>query len=370
MKILFCSPYKQSREYVQGGVGIWGANILYYYNSIKKTDVELVPISFDRKTYSENHSTRIGAFANGVKELWHPVIKVIRMIQKKDFDAVHICTNTGRSLIKDLVILYFAHKYGVRGYVHFHCGTIPIVLKQGGFYRKLLLKVFSNATKGITIDRSSYESLIEYGVNNVVNLPNPLSFSIMEQVTAKKNKICKVPGRIAFVGHVLRNKGIFELIESCSRLGKPDLHIIGKVMPKDKVYINDLLSKYGTDDSWITWVGEIPHEQVIDELLATEIFALPTYFEGFPNVILEAMASRCAIISTTVGAIPEMLDIDGNPCGICVEPRNANAFYESLSRVYSDKKLLNCLAEKAEKRVFEKYCIDKVWKQMVDIWRG
>lgn len=370
MKVLLCSPYIQSPEYVQGGVGIWGDNIINYYRSLQKTDVELIPISFDRKTYAQTHSSEIGAFANGIKELWRPVKEAIKILKRGDIDVVHICTNTGRSLLKDITILHFARKYGVRGYVHFHCGTIPNVLERRGFYHNLLIKVMHTATKGITMDMHSYNALIGFGIKNVVNLSNPLSLSIINQIASKRKKIQKVPGRITFVGHVIPQKGIRELIESCCKLGYPDLHIIGRVLPKDKVEINAILTKFHSDGSWITWLGEIPHEQVIDELLAAEIFALPTYFEGFPNVILEAMACRCAIISTTVGAIPEMLDLAVAPCGICVEPRNTDAFYDSLSRVISDKVLINTLADKAEKRVFEQYKIDKIWNQMVDIWRG
>ena len=189
-------------------------------------------------------------------------------------------------------------------------------------------------------------------------------------VTDKKTHIKKVPGRIAFVGHVLKSKGVFELIESCCQIGSPDLHIIGKILPSDKQKIDELLSKKNTDGKWISWLGEIPHNKVIEELLEAEIFAFPSYSEGFPNVILEAMVCGCAIVSTTVGAIPEMLDITGEACGICVEPQNVNAFYKALQTVYCNRTLIKSYSTAAEIRVKNNYAINIIWSQMKQIWES
>jgi glycosyltransferase involved in cell wall biosynthesis len=53
------------------------------------------------------------------------------------------------------------------------------------------------------------------------------------------------------------------------------------------------------------------------------IFVLPTYTEGFPNVILECMASGCPIITTPVGAIPDMLQFGSTQaCGACVDVKD------------------------------------------------
>jgi glycosyltransferase involved in cell wall biosynthesis len=66
---------------------------------------------------------------------------------------------------------------------------------------------------------------------------------------------------------------------------------------------------------------------------AADLFVLPTYTEGFPNVILEAMAAGKAIISTRVGAIPEMLAVDENEsCGLVIAPRDAGALVAALRR--------------------------------------
>lgn len=370
MKVILCTPYIQDNKYVQGGIVVWGANIVNYYKSLGVSDVELIPISFDRQTYSESHNSKKGAYINGMKELLSPVLSTIRLMHKGDVDAIHISTSLGRSVLKDSLLVKVAKHYRVRSYLHFHCGRVPIVLNNNDSEHKKFLQNLKLATKCVTMDLRSYKALKDYGIDNVVNLPNPLSLSIINQVAEKKHTIKKVSGRIAFVGHVLRSKGVFELIESCCKLGAQDLHIIGKVLLADKQEIDALLAKYNTDGSWITCTGEIPHDKVIEELLEAEIFAFPSYTEGFPNVILEAMACGCAIVTTSVGAIPEMLDITGDSCGICVEPQNTNAFYDALKSVYNNERLIKDYSSKAEARVNNQYIIDKVWAQMAEIWKS
>lgn len=78
---------------------------------------------------------------------------------------------------------------------------------------------------------------------------------------------------------------------------------------------------------------DMPYVNVLQEMMKCELFILPTYTEGFPNVILESMACGCPIVTTAVGAIPEMLDIkNGFNHGICVEPRSVSQLKRAIEK--------------------------------------
>ena len=98
------------------------------------------------------------------------------------------------------------------------------------------------------------------------------------------------------------------------------------------------------------------------------IFVLPSYTEGFPNVILESMACGCAIIATTVGAIPELIgEEDGRQNGVLIPPRNADALKKALNQLLNDGKLKDTCRYNVRCKV-KKYNMESIWLNLVDVW--
>ena len=110
-------------------------------------------------------------------------------------------------------------------------------------------------------------------------------------------------------------------------------------------------------------------EEVTKNMLTCSVFVLPTYTEGFPNVIIESMACACPIVTTDVGAIPEMLDIENERVyGILVKPKQVLELRDSILWVLNNEKLAIDMGKRAQERVNELYSMPKVWRQMTNIW--
>jgi glycosyltransferase involved in cell wall biosynthesis len=85
----------------------------------------------------------------------------------------------------------------------------------------------------------------------------------------------------------------------------------------------------------------------------SDIFVLPSLYENFPACILEAMASQCAVVSTRVGGIPEMIE-DGAD-GVLISANDSEALADSLTSLAEDKRLRADMGRRARESVIRRY---------------
>lgn len=370
MKILFCSPYSDAPDALKGGINTWGRYIMEYYKRYGKNQVQLIPISFDRSISSAESTNLIWRIFNGYHDLIGPVRRAIRLMDSEKPDVVHICTSAGLGIIRDFLLVRAANRRGVKSVVHLHFGRIPILSQQHNLEWKMLSKVLRMCNVPVVMNRQSERTLILEGFNNVTYLPNPLGLGALKVIKSSENKYNRVQRRLLYCGHVLKTKGVLELVEACRRIPNIELRIVGKCFSEVKNDMQIIAKKSGNDISWLNFVGEVNHEEVIQEFFQADIFVFPSYSEGFPNVILEAMACGCPIVSSNVGAIPEMLDIDGEQCGICFDPKSSDNVYNAIISLIEDEDLKQQLAIRAKMRVNNMYAIPRVWEQLINIWNN
>lgn len=369
MNLLLCSPYLQLPGIIPGGINVWANNILEYRETVE-SDINVIPVSFDRRNYVSVDSNIFKRMYLGVKEYSSAIKEAIGKMDSEKPNVVHVCTSASISLTKDIILVNAARKRHIKSVVHFHFGRIPELSQKKNWEWKLVKKIVETADAVVTMDMKSYRTLTGLGYKNIHYCPNPLSMAIMSQIQKEKGTVERIPGKLLFVGHVLPSKGVYELVNACKQFDGIEVHIIGKA---EEPVRSELLQIASEKDggSWLKMRGEIPHDEVLREMMSASAFVFPSYTEGFPNVILEAMACGCPVVTTTVGAIPEMLDIEhGFNYGICVETQNTQAFADGLRQMLSDPAYASACAERAEKRVNEMYAVPVVWEQLSNIWRN
>ena len=369
MKILFCTPYLAGEGIVLSGIGVWANNILDYYKSLD-SDVEVVPLSFDRRYNVSGKSSTLDRLIYGVRDYWRPIKSALDYMSNEKVDVLHLCSSAQLSLYKDLYVLKMAKKKGVKTAIHFHFGRIPELMKANNREAKMIKRVCKTADTVIVMDQRSHDALQAEGFSNVHNLPNPLSMSIIEDVKKLKESITRIENRVIYVGHIIPSKGITELVTACAQVDGIELHLIGTITDE---YLKELqnIASAKNNGTWLKYRGKMPHDEVIKEMLAAGVFCLPSYTEGFPNVILESMACGCSIIATPVGAIPEMLQFDNthNMCGLKVDVKQVDCIKIQLDVILHAKNLRDRYRIKATNRVNELYAVPVVWNQLQTIWK-
>jgi len=363
MKVLLSSPSSGQ----VGGISRWTGHIMRFYNSIKSDlDIDLIHYYPTGKGVYQN-TKLITRLCNGVVRYVPYLHGLANKLKCNNIDVVHFVSSASISLIRDLFAILIAKNKGIKTIVHFRFGRIPELYKSKNWEQRLLHRVICMADKVIVIDKLSYETLINKGYKNIVLLPNPLSPEISEII--KNYKVMRDDNKILFAGHNVVTKGVFELIEVCKDLPNVKLKMIGHVSLDIK---EKMFQKAGDNyNQWFEVAGEQDFETTIKEMLSAGVFVLPTYTEGFPNVIIEAMACGCPIISTNVGAIPEMLDVEnGFNNGITVEPRDKLELKKAIILMLKDRQYAMLCGENARRRVNEQYTMNNIWEQLEDIWKS
>ncbi len=142
------------------------------------------------------------------------------------------------------------------------------------------------------------------------------------------------PLRVLFVGHANRAKGIFELVEAIlTRPGLRDAHLDVVGDGADLTALRDLVEQRGGQDR-IAFHGWQTGEDLLRWFGDADLFVLPSHAEGFPNVLLEAMAAALPVVVTPVGAVPDVFETGRN--GILVPVKDVDLLGEAIEALKDD----------------------------------
>ena len=115
--------------------------------------------------------------------------------------------------------------------------------------------------------------------------------------------------------------------------------------------------------------GQVENDEVYHHILLSDIILLPSYYEGFPLVILESMALGKPVVASDVGAIAEMIDAQGAlPCGVCVPPKDTAALQSALQRLLGQREKWEEMGQRGRKRVEAFYSAKSVMVQLEALW--
>ncbi len=136
---------------------------------------------------------------------------------------------------------------------------------------------------------------------------------------------------VVYVGRMDLNKGLHELVEAAAALhvNRPRLHCYLVGRGPDRTAIEEAIRNRGAG-GFVHLVPGCAFEEVAGWMTAADVVTLPSYMEGCPNVILEALACGRPVVASNVGGIPEILN---DSCGRLVPPRDPLQLAEALASV-------------------------------------
>jgi len=167
---------------------------------------------------------------------------------------------------------------------------------------------------------------------------------------------------IGFVGRIVRDKGVADLVAAWRRLRfeRPDVHVlvVGAFEPQDALPRE--VERVLRFDPWIHLTG--PVDSTPEFLAAMDVVALPSYREGFPQVPLEAAAMERPVVATRVTGCVDAI-ADGRT-GTLVPPGDAEALAGALRRYLLDPELRRRHGREGRLRVLRHFRPERLWGEM------
>ena len=303
------------------------------------------------------------------------LVKIIRVLNKEHPTIVHSITPKAGLLC--MVAAWCAHVP-----LRVHTFTGLVFPTSVGFKRKVLMLTdwltCRCATHIIPEGEGVKNDLINYGItkkpirvlgNGNIKGVDLIYYDRTAEVLEKAKVIVnKNVFTFVFVGRIVQDKGINELLETAMRLEFENSNfrilLVGDFEDTSD-FISPKCKSYILNSKTVTFCGF--QSDVRPWLAASDALVLPSYREGFPNVVLEAGALGIPSIVTNINGSREIIKEEVN--GVIIPPRDTNALYGAMKYFIENPKKVSEMGANCRKIIAEKYEQRFVWQCQRDFYR-
>jgi glycosyltransferase involved in cell wall biosynthesis len=349
-----------------GGIATWTDGLLRF--ALQDSDVEIVHVDSAVRYRSASNLALVTRTLGGLRHGALLIARFTAALLSKDIDIVHICTSGSFGMYRDMIMVALARLLRVSTVLHMRFGRIPSLAVSCNWEAALIRRTCRLASCVIVLDAASAAALrLLIPGCSVRVIPNPAWRFTEAPAGPLDGEETKV---IVFAGHVTPNKGVRELVLACRGIHGIDfrLDLIGPVEEQFQEELRDLANARGSGE-WLTMSGQIGGAEVLARIARGFAVTLPSYTEGFPNVVVEAMMMGKPVIATPVGAIPQMLSNGSTePCGICVPVGDVDALRIAIHSLLENPAYAQELGRRGKERVAREYSPKAVYSQYKSAW--
>lgn len=225
-------------------------------------------------------------------------------------NIIHLHTSQGIAWLKDTIFIIIGKVFHCRVILHMHGGNFDtLYIESSRLIKAYTRQILDLADSVISVSKSWENRLYTLvPADRIITLMNCIDCEIVKPDTswAKTDKFT-----IIFIGRVGQNKGIFELVDAIHIIQTEGVNfhtqiVGGEEKQGDYQRLNHRLEQYQLTDM-CKIMGVVDRGKALQLLKNASVFVLPSYYEGLPMVILEALASGLPVVATPVGGIPEVV---------------------------------------------------------------
>ena len=234
------------------------------------------------------------------------------------------------------------------------------------FWKKKITEILSGSDMVICLSNSWKNAVLKISPNaNILILPNAVK---IPKLAIENHYHPRTTVNITFLGRIGSRKGMWDLLHVVKKLvvhEYPVNLLIGGNGEVDK--LKQEVINLGIEKN-VQYLGWISDEEIDLLLRKTDIYALPSYGEGMPMSILEAMSYAIPVVTTRVGGIPEL--VKDNETGFLINPGDNNALYEKLKVLIKSKEQRDIIGKHARSAIASNHNLEFYFKTLNHIFNS
>jgi glycosyltransferase involved in cell wall biosynthesis len=284
--------------------------------------------------------------------------------------AVHLNASLDpKGYWRDLVYSIVARLLGRRVVNQIHGGAMPQEFFRGNPLLTWILRRFLVSSDVVTVlssaELTAYRAFdARINVHLVPNAIDPVGLA-----DQRRSYNTDEPLKLVYVGRLVRTKGLFEVIEALAELKgagrKFSLAIAGE--GPDQRELMFTIEEAGLAHC-VRFLGGVFAAKKRQLWLDSDLFVFPSYMEGLPYSLLEAMAAGCVPVTTPVAAIPDVMR--NGEHGLFVPVKDAAALAAAVAALDDDRECLIRMAKAARRRVMERYTVARLADDFHKLYDG
>lgn len=302
---------------------------------------------FDRNPIVYLATHRDGSIAAKLAILVPALMRFLLMVVAGQVSLVHAHVSSRASFWRKSLFLLPAYWWRVPVILHLHGSEFAVFYEQECSPRqqRFVSRIFDRASRVVTLSEQWQTWVRAMSSNSqVLSIYNPVS--LPDQVAPLGQREM---GTVLFLGRLGKRKGTYDLLEAAALavMNVPNLRLLlGGDGELDGIRARARELGIADRVELLGWVRGDEKQRLLDHAM---VYALPSYHEGLPMSILEAMAAGLPILSTPIAGIPEA--VTSGVEGLLVEPGDVSALANALRMMLTDAVKCRAMGEAARRKI-------------------
>jgi glycosyltransferase involved in cell wall biosynthesis len=289
-------------------------------------------------------------------------------------EICHIATAFGLSFAKHSVCVAIARLLGCKVLLHPHCSFYALYERQGKPWQWFVRKVVGLCFGVVALSRE-WKRLQEiipgcriYYLPNAINLSSYVPVG-QEKIQSKTVESCV---QVLYLGYLGRAKGSFDLISAAQKVlargHRVVFDLVGHELATGEMkQLNSLVVDSGLEQ-FVHIQPAVDSNKKIELFRSADIFVYPSYHEGMPMAVIEAMACGLPIIATQVGGLPDLVRPGLN--GLLVPAGQPDQLADAIQQLLVDPQMRYSMQAASFRMAQENFDIEKIVSGLLEIYQA